>query len=70
MTKRASALVKALQGIEGDQARIDAAYERLYGRAVTAAEVEAGMDFLSGHPERWSEYAQVLLSAHELIQIQ
>jgi cytochrome c553 len=70
MTKRASALVKALQGIEGDQARIDAAYERLYGRAVTAAEVEAGMDFLSGHPERWIEYAQVLLSAHELIQIQ
>jgi len=70
MTKRASALAKLLQPIEGDKARIEAAYERLYGRPVSAAELAVGLDFLSEHPERWSEYAQVLLSAHELIQVQ
>jgi hypothetical protein len=50
--------------------RIAAAYERLYGRQVNAAELETGLQFLSEHPERWPEYAQVLLSAHELIQMQ
>jgi hypothetical protein len=63
-------LAQLLQKIDGDKPRIEAAYERLYGRPVAAPELEAGLDFLSEHPERWSEYAQVLLSAHELIQIQ
>ena len=70
MTKRAAALAQSLQSIEGDQPRIEAVYERLYGRPVTAAERDAGLEFLSGHSERWHEYAQVLLSAHELIQLQ
>ena len=70
MTKRAAALVRSLQSIEGDRPRIEEAYERLYGRPVTAAERDVGLEFLNGRPERWNEYAQVLLCAHELIQMQ
>ena len=52
--------------------KLHAAYHRLYSRAPDPAEVELGTQWLglNSTPERWHGYAQVLLSAHELIQVQ
>ncbi|MDC0937276.1 hypothetical protein OAS39_13405 [Pirellulales bacterium] len=53
-------------------ARIQAAYQRLYARAAEAREVDLGLAFLddeSSLTNRWPQYAQVLLSAHEIMQI-
>ncbi len=69
MIDRAIALAKLLETSGGTEERIQAAYERLYGRLPGRQEVEAGMAFLDGHPEKWSQYAQVLLSAHEFLQL-
>jgi hypothetical protein len=60
-----------------DTARIQKAYRILFGRAASAAETKAGLDFLQAHPETpgeqvagqpttaWKEYARVLLSSNE-----
>ena len=52
--------------------KLDATYQRLYSRLPEPSEVELGTRWLGTNPEpeRWHRYAQVLLSAHELIQIQ
>lgn len=69
MIKRAEALAKSLREIEGDAARIDAVYERLYSRPPNARERAAGLGFLGGQPEKWPDYAKVLLSTHEFFQL-
>ena len=73
MIKRAAALAKDLSGHDSEEERIQAAYERLYSRPADSREVEVGLAFL-GAPEesrgKWPQYAQVLLSAHEFMQIQ
>jgi hypothetical protein len=60
-----------------DTARMQKAYRILFGRAASAAETKAGLDFLQAHPETpgeqvagqpttaWKEYARVLLSSNE-----
>jgi hypothetical protein len=52
--------------------QLHATYLRLYSRAPEPCEIELGSQWLGtiSEPERWHRYAQVLLSAHELIQIQ
>ncbi|MBO94525.1 MAG: hypothetical protein CMI32_06475 [Opitutales bacterium] len=73
MIKRAAALAKDLSGHGTEQERIQAAYERLYARPADSREVEVGLAFLGGAEEsrgKWPQYAQVLLSAHEFMQIQ
>ena len=52
--------------------KLVAVYQRLYSRAPEPPEVELGLQWLGTNPEpdRWHRYAQVLLSAHELIQVQ
>jgi hypothetical protein len=52
--------------------QLHATYLRLYSRAPEPSEIELGSQWLGtiSEPERWHRYAQVLLSAHELIQIQ
>ena len=52
--------------------KLDATYQRLYSRLPEPFEVELGTRWLGTNPEpeRWHRYAQVLLSAHELIQVQ
>ena len=52
--------------------RISGVYLRLYSRKAEAAEIELATRWLGESPgqEQWTQYAQVLLSAHELIQIQ
>jgi hypothetical protein len=50
--------------------RIDLAYRLLYGRSATDDEIKLGLKFLQdGDPERWKQYAHVLLAANELLYI-
>ena len=78
MIGRARALVGRLERErDGDAARIDRAYELLYGRAPSGRERDLGIAFLSAVVQSedqpmtpWQQYAQVLLSAHEFMQIQ
>jgi hypothetical protein len=56
---------------ETNRARIERAYELLYGRAPTRTELRLGLDFLS-RPEnpalaRWTQYAQILLASNEMM---
>jgi mono/diheme cytochrome c family protein len=60
-----------------DTARITEAYQLLYGRAPTPAELQAGLDFLKNTPEKpgylvaqepltaWKQYSRVLFSSNE-----
>lgn len=73
MTERAKVLGEQMHGMKSGLAeRIDRAYQRLYSRPPEGAEIELGTQWLGENPtpETWHQYAQVLLSAHELIQIQ
>jgi hypothetical protein len=73
MTERAKTLGNHFQGLqESQQDRINKAYQQLYSRSPDPAETELGAQWLGDNPapETWHQYAQVLLSAHELIQIQ
>jgi mono/diheme cytochrome c family protein len=76
MVGNAKALVaRLLTGPEPDDAdRIRRAFLLLYGRPVTAPELELGLAYLSqpsgeGTLTRWEEYAQVLLSANEFLYV-
>jgi Protein of unknown function (DUF1549)/Protein of unknown function (DUF1553)/Planctomycete cytochrome C len=73
MKARAEALGNWMRELPGElPQKLHAVYLRLYSRAPEPSEVELGAQWLgtSPEPERWHRYAQVLLSAHELIQIQ
>ena len=73
MIKRATALANHLTSLGTDEQRIQAAYERLYSRPAEPRELEVGLAFLGPAEEsqgKWPQYAQVLLSAHEFMQIQ
>jgi hypothetical protein len=55
-----------------EAARIDRAYERLYGRPADEQERRLGLDFLDRHGGRsavaaWTDYAHVLLCANEFL---
>ncbi len=73
MTERAKTLGNRLHGLQEPLPdRIKKVYQRLYSRSPDPAETELGTQWLGDNPapETWHQYAQVLLSAHELIQIQ
>ena len=73
MNERARTLGDHLNGLkEPISERIKRAYQQLYSRLPDPAETELGQQWLGDNPssESWHQYAQVLLSAHELIQIQ
>ncbi|MFT4547313.1 MAG: cytochrome c553 [Verrucomicrobiales bacterium] len=73
MTERAKTLGNHLHGLQQPlPARIKNVYQQLYSRSPDPAEIELGTQWLGDSPtqETWHQYAQVLLSAHELIQIQ
>ena len=72
MTNRASALGQWLHDHEASLSlRIELAYHRLYSRPPAKEEITLATNWLGNSPdkEKWSQYSQVLLSAHELIQI-
>ncbi|MBI2687028.1 MAG: PSD1 domain-containing protein [Acidobacteria bacterium] len=63
LAARAEAFAKQLKGTPDE--RIRQAYRTLYNREATADEIKLGKDFAgAGH---WRAYAQVLLSANELL---
>ena len=73
MNERARTLGDHLNGLnEPTSDRIKKAYQQLYSRYPDPAETELGKQWLGDKPsaKSWHQYAQVLLSAHELIQIQ
>ena len=73
MKARAEVLGNWMRELPGElPQKIDATYQRLYSRAPEPSEVDLGAQWLGTNPEpqRWHRYAQVLLSAHELIQVQ
>ena len=76
MAARAKALAARLQGESGeDRVRITRAYQLLYSRPPAADETTLGLAFLADTAggtagARWNSYTQVLLSAHEFLQIQ
>jgi hypothetical protein len=53
-----------------DRTRIARAYELLFGRPVTSAEIDAGLEYLKSEPEPWPKYMQVLLGTAEFSAIQ
>jgi hypothetical protein len=68
------ALVKRLQGVKEDEARIAQAYALLYSRPPEAAEKTIGLEFLkrlraegSNDEQAWTAYCQVLLCANEFV---
>ncbi len=72
MTNRASALGQWLHDHEASLSRrIELAYHKLYSRPPAAEEITLATNWLGNSPDKdkWSQYSQVLLSAHELIQI-
>ncbi|HWC90529.1 MAG TPA: DUF1549 domain-containing protein [Pirellulales bacterium] len=77
MAARAKALSTRLASEASDQSsRIRRAYLLLYGRPATAEELELGLAFLDSPPADddrlsvWEQYAQVLLSASELMYLE
>ncbi|MFN7998147.1 MAG: PSD1 and planctomycete cytochrome C domain-containing protein [Bryobacteraceae bacterium] len=74
---QAGKLAERVSKKDSDTARIVEAYRLLYGREPTNRELEIGVRFLSGNPEKpgrevagepataWREYARALLSANE-----
>jgi len=69
----AAKLAKRLLGATEDEAaRIDRAYELLYGRPADERERQIGLDFLArrgrrGTTEAWTDYAHALLCANEFL---
>jgi hypothetical protein len=53
-----------------DRTRIARAYEVLFGRPASEAEMKAGLDYLKSEPEPWPKYMQVLLGTAEFSAIQ
>jgi len=71
MAERAKALLGRLNREAADDAlRIELAYRLLYSRMPTAEEIRLGKDFLAAGAENWQLYAQVLLSATELMHLE
>ena len=73
---QSAALVGRLRGeVPGDvEAQVRRAYELLFARPATSAEVQLALEFLTaGAPQRapddelWREYAQVLLGSSEFL---
>ena len=75
---RARALVSRLeQDAASDEARIGLAYRLLYSRPATSEELQLGLQFLTAPApaddqqlSAWQQYAQVLLSANELMYLE
>ncbi|MDB4338755.1 DUF1549 domain-containing protein [Rhodopirellula sp.] len=76
MEQRAKALtVQLATAKETDSERVQLAYETLYQRPATSEEIEVGIEFLNSPKNQqqrlsaWDQYAQVLLSANELMYV-
>jgi hypothetical protein len=64
---RARALVQRLSPETSAEARVRRAYQLLFARGPTPAEVGLAKEFLAGSP--WEQYAQVLLTSNEFLYV-
>jgi hypothetical protein len=70
VAQQAKALAERVaDGQSGDRARIERAYQLVYGRKPTGEEVQMGVDFLQKNREDWPQYTQVLLSSTEFLSV-
>ena len=75
MIARASALAARVkrETVGNDAARIERAYQLLFGRAPDRAERAAALEFLrkpdEGPMTRWEQFAQVLLASNEMLYV-
>ena len=72
MNERAVALGKSLFESKTDKNHtIINVYKKLYSRIPEPREIKLAQSWLGQDPNinKWNQYAQVLLSAHELIQL-
>lgn len=74
MVRQAEALAeRCLTAAGTDRDRVTWAAQALFGREPMAEELELALQFLgepdAGHSDRWTQYAQVLLSSNELLMI-
>jgi len=72
MTTLAEAFVERLRRDvpAGDEARVQRAYQLLFGRPATSEEIDIGLRFLAsgGDPvSRWKQYAHALLASNEVM---
>lgn len=75
MARSKSFAERLLKERSEDRARLERAYQLLYGRMPSPDETKLGLAFLAGSTEgeskrRWESYAQVLLASQEFRQIQ
>ena len=73
MKRRAEAMGKRWSGVREDlESRVHSIYEILYSRPAETAEIDLAKRWFGEEPDSatmWAQYAQALLSAHELLQI-
>ncbi|MGH9721743.1 MAG: PSD1 and planctomycete cytochrome C domain-containing protein [Bryobacteraceae bacterium] len=62
---QAKALAGRLNGTDAE--RISQVYRLLFARKPVPAELKAGLEFLQGAKDTWTEYAQALLSSNEFL---
>lgn len=56
------------EAAESDRAKLERAYQLLFGRQATTKEMELGLQFVSdASQETWQQYAQVLLGSNEFL---
>src|SRR5205823_2135390 len=71
--QQSAALARRLKAVTpgGTEARVRRAYEIVYGRPATEAQVKLAVEFLTADgaesETRWQEYAQVLLGSNEFL---
>ncbi|MCI0621009.1 MAG: PSD1 and planctomycete cytochrome C domain-containing protein [Acidobacteria bacterium] len=66
--RQAEALVKRVEKeavTAGEDAKVQRAYQLLFGRSATDTEVHLARDFIQAQGGGWTNYAQVLLSSNE-----
>lgn len=63
------ALSKKIEGSQSDEAKIAAAYRRLFVRDPAPAERKAALEFLHTPGNGWPQYLQVLLASDEFLQV-
>src|SRR5690606_28590025 len=69
MVRQAERLAERAQSAAGEDApaMIQRLYQLLYSRPPVDEELQLGLAYIDGDQTRWSEYAQTLLAANELL---
>jgi len=63
----AEELACQIEPIAGEEARVTEAYRRLFQRAPSRHEMQAGIAYQKSAPRAWPKYLQVLMSSNEFL---